>query len=152
MNWYLMQPRDQHGRNLAIPEYPVEREFLSGCCLLLQSPALKEIGLLDEDFFLYYEDLDWCIRFRKAGWKLIIVPAAKLWHKVAVSSKGSDLPNERYWMAYSSIHYFQKHIRGFAWIVVIPWRFGSAIKTSLRLIFRGQYTALKLYWKGLRDG
>ncbi len=148
----LLELTGQHDRESAIPSAVTSRDFLSGCCLLLRRSALEQVGLLDEGFFLYYEDQDWCVRFHQADWKMNLAPEAHLWHKVSLSSDGKNSPNERYWMARSSIRYFRKHIRGWAWLAVIPWRLGSAIKTSLRLIGMRKWKSLQAFWRGLRDG
>lgn len=57
--------------------------FVTGCCLLFRADALREIGLLDPDFFAYYEDVDWCLRAGAAGHRLIYVPAAMVQHEVS---------------------------------------------------------------------
>lgn len=54
---------------------------------MLRSDTLKEIGGLDESFVLYAEELDWCLRARKKGYKLMFIPNSKVFHKGAVSSK-----------------------------------------------------------------
>ncbi len=131
---------------------PVEREFLSGCALLVKRKIIEAHGLFDEGFFLYYEDSDFSFRLRQAGYRLLLVPRAKLRHKVSRSSQGSDTPAERYWMARSSVRFFRKHIRGARWAVVLPWRLGSALKTTLRLAGSGNFPAARAYWRGLLDG
>lgn len=57
-----------------------EVDWLLGACLLVRRAALKEVGGMDERFFLYFEDVDWCRRFWEAGWKVVYVPAAKFSH------------------------------------------------------------------------
>jgi len=46
-----------------------EVDWVSGACLLVRRKAIEDVGLLDESFFMYYEDADWCYRMRKGGWK-----------------------------------------------------------------------------------
>lgn len=53
---------------------PVEADWVSGACMMVRRKAIKEVGLLDEGFFMYWEDCDWCTRFRKAGWKIYYQP------------------------------------------------------------------------------
>lgn len=60
--------------------------FLNGACVLIKTETLRQIGLFDEGFFLYGEDLDLCIRAVNAGWKLYFQPKAKIWHKVSRST------------------------------------------------------------------
>jgi hypothetical protein len=75
-----------------------------------------------------------------------------MWHKVSLSSGGSNSPNERYWMARSSVLFFRKHARGWRVPIILFWRSGSALRTSLRLLREGRRQALAAYWRGLRDG
>lgn len=60
--------------------------ILSGCFWIARAESLKTVGLLDEDFFMYGEDLDWCIRFQRAGWQRMYVPAAEAIHFGGASS------------------------------------------------------------------
>lgn len=67
-------------------------DYITGSCLLARKDSLSSIGLLDPIYFLYWEDVDWGIRAKKAGYKLIYVPNAKIWHKVSASQDG--IPNK----------------------------------------------------------
>jgi len=151
--WTLEKTGDARGHiDSGHWEKVIERDYLVGCALLLSHRLLTEIGLFDERFFMYYEDSDLSLRARRAGFKLLLSPQAFVWHKVAVSSGGSDSPNERYWMARSSVLFFHKHVRGFRWLIVGPFRIGSAVKTITRLLWRGNSDAAWAYVRGLRDG
>jgi hypothetical protein len=130
----------------------VEREYLVGCGLLLKRQLMERIGLFDPRFFMYYEDLDLCLRARAAGFRVLLAPRAHMWHRVAVSSGGADAPGERYWAARSSVQFFRKHVRGLCWLIVVPYRTGSAVKTVLRLLSRGKWEAARAYLRGLWDG
>jgi len=55
-------------------------DWLMGSCLMLRADAVKEVGGMDERFFLYFEDVDWCRRFWKAGWRVTWVPQARFSH------------------------------------------------------------------------
>jgi GT2 family glycosyltransferase len=57
-----------------------EVDWLMGACLAIRAKALKEVGGMDEQFFLYFEDVDWCRRFWQAGWKVMYVPQAQFSH------------------------------------------------------------------------
>ena len=73
-------------------ENPRPTEFITGCCMLFRSEALRKIGLLDETFFAYYEDLDWCLRATATGERLLYVPKATIYHDISHSFRraGSD--------------------------------------------------------------
>lgn len=87
---------------------PLEVEAVSATCLLLRRKALQQVGPLDEEFFMYLEDLDYCIRLRRAGWKLYYLPAAQVVH---LGKKSSDGRMRRYSVhAYRSLfHFYRKH-------------------------------------------
>ncbi|HIE51062.1 MAG TPA: glycosyltransferase family 2 protein [Armatimonadetes bacterium] len=57
-----------------------EVEVISGACLAVRREVLQTVGLLDEGYFLFYEDLDWCLRMRQAGWKIYYLPRAQVIH------------------------------------------------------------------------
>lgn len=67
------------------PGTPRPTDFITGCCLMFRSDALRRIGLLDRDFFAYYEDVDWCLRAKAADERLLYVPAAVVRHDVSHS-------------------------------------------------------------------
>lgn len=69
-------------------------DFLTGCCLLVQKEVFEKIGFLDEKFFMYLEDADFCQRAKKNGFNLAYIPKSKIWHINSGSSKtGGDLQN-----------------------------------------------------------
>ncbi len=68
----------------------VESDYISGCALLVKRDTIEKIGMLDERFFLYWEDVDWGLRCSKAGLKNLIVPGSHIWHKISVASGGID--------------------------------------------------------------
>ena len=65
-----------------------EADFLMGACLLVRREAIAEIGTLDESFFLFSEETDWCYRFAQAGWKVLFFPGAECVHVGGASHGG----------------------------------------------------------------
>ena len=74
-----------------------EVDFIVGCGLLVKRSVLETVGLLDERYFLYFEETDLCARARTAGWRVLHEPRARLWHKVSQST-GEDSPLTLYYM------------------------------------------------------
>ena len=69
-----------------------EIDFATGTCMFVSRSVLEKIGLFDKKYFMYYEDMDLSMRIKKAGFKVLYVPSANVWHKVAQSSGiGSNL-------------------------------------------------------------
>ncbi len=89
-----------------LPVQPVD--FLTGCALMIDSRAFEKVGLFDETFFLYAEDLDYCLRVKKAGYKIIYVPFAFAWHDIHIE-KGRTSPFVMYHLAKSNVVLRKKH-------------------------------------------
>ena len=60
--------------------------FATGTCIFMSSAALEKVGLFDKNYFMYYEDRDLSMRIKKAGFEVLYIPSANVWHKVAQSS------------------------------------------------------------------
>lgn len=87
-----------------------EVDYITGCALFASAATFKEVGLLDESFFLTYEETDWCYRARAKGHKSIFVPDAKLWHKVSSSFGGADSPLVGYFMQRNKLLWAKKNL------------------------------------------
>ena len=79
--------KDFHLHKQPLPTEPIEVEAISGACMLIKRKALDDVGLWDEGYFLHCEDLDYCMRFRKNGWKIMFLPQAKIVHEHGACSK-----------------------------------------------------------------
>jgi len=94
-------------------------DIVSAACMLVRAEAVRQIGLLDEGFFMYWEDEDWCRRFRRAGWRVCCVPSVSVVHHEGASSRllRRRLIVEMHRGAY---RYFQKHhARGRWWLAAL---------------------------------
>ena len=92
---------------------PQEVDILAGSCLLLRKEALDQVGFLDEDYFIYCEEVDLCSRIQRAGWRMYWVPQAEVLHFGGQSTQ--QVPTEMFINLYhSNIKYFRKHYGGSA--------------------------------------
>lgn len=85
-------------------------DFANGCALFVKASVIQEIGLMDERFFIYFEEIDWCSRIKKAGFRILFVPDAKLWHKVAASSGGRGSAATAYYEMRNQLLWAKKHL------------------------------------------
>jgi GT2 family glycosyltransferase len=83
-------------------------DAISGCFCAVRAEALRQVGVLDEEFFLYGEDLDWCTRFRAAGWEIRLCPAAEVIH-IGGASSAADRPRFAAEMLRSTLKLYRKH-------------------------------------------
>jgi GT2 family glycosyltransferase len=87
-NWWQGAPSYNYKRrDSRSPGYPQAITFATGCAMLLRVEALKKVGLFDERFFAYGEDIDLTARMLKAGYRAMYVPNARVWHKASHTSK-----------------------------------------------------------------
>jgi GT2 family glycosyltransferase len=78
---------DFHLEKQALPDHSIEVEAISGACMMVKRDVVEDVGLWDEGYFLHCEDLDWCMRFRQKGWKILFVPSARMTHALGACSK-----------------------------------------------------------------
>jgi GT2 family glycosyltransferase len=131
---------------------PEDMEYASGCCMAIPARILQQIGLLDESFFAYCEDIDFSLRVRKAGFRLRYVPTAHIWH-------GSDRPNNRtrtatyrYLSTRNNLWVVRKHGSMFeilTCLCILPLR---SLFRIARMAFDGDWGAISAEAKGVRDG
>lgn len=83
-------------------------DWVLGACMLLRRQALERVGLFDEGFFMYYEDIDWCLRAKREGWQIHYVPQARVAH---VYQRGSARGVNRllFYHIKSIVRLFWKH-------------------------------------------
>lgn len=137
--WYTggnIDWRNIYGSNRGVDEvdhgqYEVEEEvdFATGTCSIFSSIALKQAGLYDERYFMYFEDADLSMRLKRSGFKVLYTPKAHLWHKVAQSSGiGSSLND----------YYITRNRMLFAMKYATFRTKLALVKESLKLLFWGR--------------
>ena len=82
---------DFHLHKQPLPNHNIEVEAISGACMMVRREAIQDVGEWDERYFLHCEDLDWCMRFRQKGWKILFVPSARVTHALGVSSRSRPI-------------------------------------------------------------
>jgi len=124
----------------SLSEHPCDTGRASGCILALAPDRIKEAGLLDEQYFLYYEEAEWSLRIRAHGLRIVLVPTAVAWHDVGHGSGGVS-PTYQYYMTRNRLLLASQHgSHGALGALPVSLR-DSAI--SLLAIARGSRTSLR---------
>jgi GT2 family glycosyltransferase len=136
---------------LTFDERIFEVDYLYGTAVLISREVFKKIGLFDEVFFMYNEDLDFCIRAKTAGFKLITVPNAVVKHLIETSS-GQNSAFLNYHKTRSNVIFNCKHTHGFRWLFVLPYRFLIVLRKTGKLIYYWRMDLVKANIMGLFSG
>jgi GT2 family glycosyltransferase len=120
---------------------PIEVESVIGACMLVRRAAIDAVGLLDEGYFLFFEETDWCYRMRRGGWKVFHVPGAEIYHLQGRSAEAS-IAMAKVEYCRSRYRYFRKHYGIFARIAL---RMGLVVKLAVDLVGSSAGTVLTLF-------
>ena len=153
-HWLTLDATDfgRYGPCQIVNEEIKRVDYVFGTAMMIRRAVIEDIGLLDESFFMYYEDMDFCLRAQSAGYGIYYVGTTAVRHRISASTSTEErLPFRYYHKAYSSVVFFRKHTKGIRLLFVIPYRVGSALCTLLRLVHRREVKAMEAYIRGLID-
>ncbi len=133
-------------------QFDAERRigFATGCCLLLPKKVIERAGLLDERFFLYYEDTEYCFRLQKMGIGIWYCPQAKLYHKVGAGSGGADSPLCAYYIARNWLLCSRLHLGSRYPLFLLYYAINRTACCALWLL-RGRRKLVRATQQGIRD-
>lgn len=107
-------------------------DFVTGCALLAKRAMIKQAGLLDERFFAYYEEVEWCVRARRAGFKIHHVPQAQIWHKIPLDARDSS-PTVHYYMVRNQLLFLKATCAPWqAWAHILAEQLRTLISWSIK--------------------
>ncbi len=121
-------------------------DFITGASMLIPRGAIEQVGLLDESFFMYWEDADYCFRLRDAGWKIGVAAESRVLHKGSASIGKGSVTLDRYFNA-SAIRFFNKHARTPA----IPRWAGLTLRVGKR-VMACDWERARAVWTGIIEG
>jgi hypothetical protein len=123
--------------------------FVHGAAMLVPVSVIREVGLMPECYFLYYEELDWSTRIKNAGYELWYVHNSMILHKESIST-GKMTPFKTYYMNRSRILYMRRNLNGLVFLVSVLFQvFISIPKNVLVFLIKRDGAHLKAYNKAL---
>lgn len=128
-------------------------DFISGCVMLIKKEIIERVGLLDDRFFLYNEDLDYCLRVKSQGFKIAYVPSAFAFHEISVVKDRTNYFT-MYHLAKSSVMLRKKHFSKLYYYYYLILHFFLFTPFRFFQIFKGSRSFKSvLFWlKGSLDG
>jgi GT2 family glycosyltransferase len=130
---------------------PHDVDWISGCGIMLRKSVIEQVGMLDERFFYYWEETEWCLRAGKAGWRIVHVPSAKLWHK-GVQRDYRPSPNVTYFNTRNHLYMLKKHHAPIlAWVFAWLQIGRTLISWTIRPKWRSKRDHRNAMWRGMLD-
>ena len=111
-----------------------EVDYLTGCCMLVKREVIEAVGMLDESYHIYGEDVDWCIRASRAGYTLLYVPASKVWHKLSASTEGHLSWFKNWNKIKSQVRIMSRYARWYHWLTIPVGMIANITISSLKVI------------------
>jgi N-acetylglucosaminyl-diphospho-decaprenol L-rhamnosyltransferase len=155
-------PNNRVTRHYYITDHPddevQEVDWVTGACLLTRRETIEQVGLLDEGFFMYSEELDWCRRIKAEGWQVVYLPTARVIHYGAQSSEQVK-SFQHIQFQRSKIRYFRKHhglwqaevLRLFILVTYLYQLIVEALKWLVGHKCPLRAARVKSYWQVLRS-
>ncbi|OQW96357.1 MAG: hypothetical protein BWK77_05110 [Verrucomicrobia bacterium A1] len=121
-------------------------QYITGTSMLLKAAALRDVGLFDERFFLYWEDTDLSFRLRQKGWNLAVAKSSRVWHTMSTTT-GKDPYNRAYHIMRSHVLFLRKHAAA-----ALPKALTALVLQSLGKLRHANLVALRAIWAGWLAG
>jgi GT2 family glycosyltransferase len=126
-----------------------ETDSIHGAAMMVPRRVIKDVGMMTEVYFLYYEEHDWAEIVKRGGYKIYYNPASYILHKESVST-GKDSPFKTYYITRNRLVFARRNFSGVPF--VISWLFQTFVsipKNTLVFLLKGQLKHLQAYWKAL---
>jgi GT2 family glycosyltransferase len=121
------------------------------CCLLVPAGVFRDAGLMDERFFMYYDDFDFVQRAKEAGYRLRLEVGAVVHHRKAASSGGVDSPFKAYYATRNRLYLMRKHVPLWRFGLFLAYFLGTRSAYLLSLAARGRWTEWRATARGIAD-
>lgn len=143
--------RGKNERDVGQFPFPRDVDWLTGCALMVRRAVIEQVGALDAELFIYYEETEWCVRAHKAGWRVVHVPTAKLWHK-GVRRNYDPTPSFTYYMTRNRLRMMAKHHAPMhVWLAAMAQTLRTLASWTLKPKWRSMHKHRDAMWQGVLD-
>lgn len=155
MTWSIgigQEDKDQFNQERDTP-------WITGCCFLVKASCIRKVGLLDDDYFAYYEDVDWSFRMRKKGFRLRYIPASVIYHVAGASSiskqktkEGTVNPIVHFYRIRNHLFLIRSHGNTLSFSLSLVYQSIKNLLFMLFFIIRGRSKKAKAVHGGFKEG
>ena len=146
-SWHLDQDEPDRGQYVE----PHLVDYITGCGILVRRALIDHVGMIDERFYYYVEETEWCLRSRKNGWRVMHVPEAKMWHK-GVQREHRPKPYVTYYATRNRFLMLAKHQASLGdWFVVWAQTLRTLASWTIKPKWRSMREHRNAMWQGMID-
>lgn len=130
-----------------------EIDFMTGCCMLIKREVFEKIRLLTEDYFMYFEDVDFCVKVKDAGYKIWYNPKAIIYHKVGLSSGGEESAFSIKWCTRNRLVFMNKYkvkVTRFSFILSKVFFYTTRLIRYFQYVLANEYDKSKAIIDGIK--
>jgi len=125
--------------------------YAHGAAMMVKREAIEKVGLMPECYFLYYEELDWSMMFKRAGYDIWYEPACTIYHKESQST-GQDSPLKAYYLTRNRLLFAKRNIQGIQKHITYCYLIGIvAVRDIMKHAIKGNPTLFRATYKGIHD-
>ena len=129
---------------------PIKTAYAHGAAMLVSKEVIHKVGMMPEDFFLYYEELDWCEQIRRAGFEIYVEPRAMIYHKESVSI-GNASPFKTFYLTRNRILFMRRNRSKFQFFLFSVFLFFVTIpKNLISFLIKGEFNHMKSFLKAIQ--
>lgn len=127
--------------------------FITGCAFVLHRDVIKKVGYLDNRYFAYFEDIDYCLRAKYAHYNLVYEPKSIVWHKAKSSSFDINTYSSvsMYFGVRNRLLFMKQHGTRYGWVIFIPFMILYMLLTYLTYLYSGNMSVVKPIIYGIKD-
>jgi GT2 family glycosyltransferase len=140
-------------------EHPYSTDWITGCAILLKASAIEKVGVLDNAYFAYHEDVDWSLRMRKANMGLAVVPHSRIYHVAGASSTSNEKgregfldPKVHYLNVRNQLFQLRKYASFPYALTAWPYKAARILGHMGYFVVRGRWRKLNATLKGVKEG
>lgn len=132
----------------------IEVDYVAGCAFLAKSEFFKTLGTLNKDYFMYWEETEWCVRVQKADYKVLCIPKSKIWHKGGSSTNRKSSGFYTFYMTRNKFWFMKQHASRKQYFLFLLYFFGFQfwVTSGIHIVYHKNIGAFKSFYKGFIDG
>lgn len=157
--FFLSKTRGLNEKDKSQYDQPIDVDWITGCCFLIRSEVVRQIGLLDDKFFIYYEDSDWSFKIRNTGLRMCYDPRAVIYHEAGKSNEnrkghneGNISPFTHYQVVRNHLFMVRRYAKGVDKLGAWTNQFLKIGTYSGYFLLMGKFKKFKAVIRAVRDG